>query len=248
MAEMNPGLNKTIKTDDVHFEPQYKQLGKGGFGTVFTGVNRKDGKQYAIKVLRKDFYDFKHMTEGDMKEMIPKDKNLHHPNVINIFHYLLFDDNARYIIMELCDCSIMDYMKSVEGDLDESSQSKFRWQIISGLAYLHEQRIVHRDMKPDNLLMKRDRDGNIVIKLADFGLAKVLDDDESYMSTTNRGNKKWMPPEYLQKDKKYNRSADIFPTGKVFLYLALDQEKRYRICAIECKYFQYLFIFSFTHI
>ena len=111
---------------------------------------------------------------------------LRHPNIV---HYLGYEEKGSscYIVMELCDCSL----KSGVGELPDPIEGCR--QLTEALRFVHGARHAHRDLKPDNVLIK---DG--VIKLADFGLAKNLDEATMTLNSTAVGTRDWMSPEGLQ--------------------------------------------------
>jgi len=103
------------------------------------------------------------------------------------------------------------------GKLSEEESRKIFVQLLHGLKYLHERNIVHRDIKPENILLC---DKNLTVKLADFGLAKIIGEDS--FTTSLCGTPSYVAPEILenQKNRKYSKAVDIWSLG-VVLYICL---------------------------
>jgi serine/threonine protein kinase len=83
---------------------------------------------------------------------------------------VLYSEDKLYLIFEYCEFDLKKYMRHVGGALPPETVKSFTYQILQGTAYCHAHRVMHRDLKPQNLLI----DGNGVIKLADFGLARAF--------------------------------------------------------------------------
>jgi len=125
--------------------------------------------------------------------------------------------------MELCRGTLQEYVEGTYNGPQFQSEREILWQITQGLAHLHGLNIVHRDIKPTNILIYVPISYDIVsnpqvIKLADFGRSKITDNDFTETSTSNpRGTRGWMAPEvYLSKRVDYK--VDIFPLGLIFVY------------------------------
>jgi serine/threonine protein kinase len=198
-----------------------KEIGKGGFGNVYT-VRDSTKKKFACKVS----YIFKNIPQDSSESKIREErdklkseakllKSLDHPNVIDIecsFH----DDNYVYMVMELCRGSLHDYLKE-NGLLSEERAIFYIIQLFSSIEYCHQKNIIHRDIKLQNILLTNR---NKTLKLADFGLSKQVLTKEERLKT-DCGATRYIAPEVMnsREEKGYSFKADIWSTCVVFYRL-----------------------------
>lgn len=197
-------------------------IGYGSFGVVFHGL-WKGRKVAAKKVLHDDCII-------SLSEIIPLNKHLDHPNIIHIIAV-----SAPFIVMELCNENLKQHLLEPKNHCNEMN---FMKQIAKGLEYLHQNQIVHCDLKPDNILLKWDSLRLITIKLCDFGLSTDIT-NRTHMSTV-AGNDNWLAPEFFSQEgrlkrAKYHSPIDIFSMGKVFTFIVAPISKREDISNTACK-------------
>ena len=182
------------------------KLGQGTFSIVCQGTHIPTGEKVAIKIMSKD-----QIKEKSDKIRIEKEiniqKKLHHQNIVQQYA-IIETDSTIYIISEYCSGGeLFDYIVS-KRKLYEVEACRIYQQLISGLEYLHKQRICHRDLKPENLLF----DSKHNLKIADFGLSN---DYHKGKLTTPCGSPCYAAPEMVT-GKKYNGSSvDIWSSGIV---------------------------------
>ena len=144
-----------------------KCLGTGGMSVFFKATDLRDGSAVAIKMLRDDVADDKEslnifMNESKVVSM------LSHPNIVSI-RAVSFKTEKKYLVMEYIDgISLRTYMDK-RGALDFDEFISFSEQILAALEHAHSRGVVHRDIKPQNILVLKDG----FIKVTDFGIAKV---------------------------------------------------------------------------
>ena len=152
-----------------------------------------------------------------------------HENILKWLHHEVLEHKIKIymIYMELCSGDLHKYAK--ESELSLTDILEVVYQSAKGLKYVHENGVVHRDIKPGNILYKTNTDGIIIFKLADFGLAFILDENEETASVdmSAAGTYKYMAPEvfntlvknefYVNKGSPY--AVDIYSLGIVFLHL-----------------------------
>ncbi|ORY45805.1 hypothetical protein LY90DRAFT_384816 [Neocallimastix californiae] len=174
-------------------------LGYGSHGTVvFKGTFQ--GRKVAIKRLLIDFYDIA------AKEVQLLQESDDHPNVIRYFARET-TDKFMYIAIELCIASLQDIIEKQNNEVfskirSEIKPEKLLYQIISGIQHLHSLKIVHRDIKPQNILIAEPKNNqkHPRILLSDFGLCKKLDENQSSFNNTIHmaaGTVGWRAPEAL---------------------------------------------------
>jgi serine/threonine protein kinase len=180
-----------------------QQIGRGAFSTIFKGYDSNNGNVFAVKEIS---IAGKKKVEENVKKELNILKRLNHNNIVQIHDY--FFDNTNKVIY-----IIMDYFKN--GDLSkfikgkvlkEIYAKKYMSQLKAGLEYLYNNNIMHRDLKPHNILI----DDNNDIKITDFGFARYVKDD--MLINTLCGTPIYMAPE-IMKYKKYNNKSDLWSLG-----------------------------------
>ena len=194
-----------------------KQIGKGSFGKVFLAKQVLTGRTVALKQISK-----KSMKNPDTRLKIENEidilKSLEkHPNVIRLLE-VFQDMDYQYLVFEFAELGdLISYFR--EEDLFEGNRLKlFVKDILSGLQSVHRQRIVHRDIKPDNILMTRD----FTPKIADFGISNVLQTDEDKIFDTG-GTPLYLAPEVIHKEGKVGFKTDVWCAGIVLYLLAYGE-------------------------
>jgi len=199
-----------------HYYKVIKPIGEGKFSTVFLAKHRETRKKYAVKHVDKHDEEFsKALLESEVAIM----KAIHHPNVVRL--YDVFDSDDSF-------CMVLEYVKGGElfdmivdhGAYGEADARAIMSQILEAVRYLHENGIVHRDLKPENLLCAQKKDGRLVVKIADFGLSKIVDDN--VILATACGTPGYVAPEVLEQESAegYTSEVDMWSCG-VILYILL---------------------------
>ncbi|CAH2303265.1 tyrosine- kinase Srms [Pelobates cultripes] len=180
------------------------KLGEGFFGEVWQGVWKNNNKKVAIKTFKRA-----HIVQADMEKEINALKNLCHPNLIQLLAICSIGEPV-YIVTELMTKgNLNSYLKSPEGTrLSYDSFLYIFYQVAEGMAYLESEKVVHRDLATRNVLVG----DNLLCKIADFGLARILKDD-MYSPEKNRAVPiKWTAPEALS-HCKYTTKSDVWSFG-----------------------------------
>ncbi|XP_064442217.1 serine/threonine-protein kinase Nek5 isoform X2 [Mirounga angustirostris] len=190
-----------------------KAIGEGAFGKAFLAKGKSDSKHCVIKEI-----DFAKMPiqekEASEKEVILLAK-MKHPNIVTFFSS--FQENNRlFIVMEYCDGGdLMRRIHRQRGVLFSEDQI-LSWfvQISLGLKYIHDRKILHRDIKAQNIFLSKN---GMVAKLGDFGIARVLNNSME-LARTCVGTPYYLSPEICQ-NKPYNNKTDIWSLGCVLYEL-----------------------------
>ena len=193
-----------------------EQLGRGAFGTVYKGFD-KAKSPVAIKQVTKT--DGRKASTEALKFYYLKQKVLH-DHVIKVYDVKTWE-NSMWIVMEHCDLGdLNDYFHKYHRKLDTKKKIDIMMQISRGAAFLHLKDVVHRDIKPGNILLKSNR-VNPVVKLGDFGLSKFLDpDDVTSGMSSNVGTLWFKAPEFWDRQPdervRYHRNVDVYAAGLTF--------------------------------
>ncbi|GMF97715.1 hypothetical protein B5S33_g4859 [[Candida] boidinii] len=204
-------LNKRI--DLATFKQNFKItnfIGRGGYAVVHQVKYLKTNKFFAIKQLKIENEDkIKYLMEEIELMTI-----LNHENIVNFYGYLRVEDNLN-IILEYCSKGSLrnKYMVNKKG-LPENEIRVYVKQILQGLKYVHEQGLIHRDIKAANILL----DSNNVVKLADFGVATKVIDDPANTNIETNGSPYWMAPEVILLQGVFT-SSDIWSLGATIIEL-----------------------------
>lgn len=157
-------------------------IGKGAFAMVYQLATKNDGQIFAAKELEKRRF----MKNGVLDRKIDNElqimKAISHQNVVR---YVEYQDIGQYlyIIMEFVPCGDLQGYLTNWGALTEPLAKKMSEQVFDALDYLHRKKITHRDIKPDNILLADLNPATFTIKLSDFGLSKVVKNDETFLKT-----------------------------------------------------------------
>lgn len=201
------------------FHSQYRilqQLGKGHFATVYLCVERSTGNKFAVKKFERRMGDSQRSQTEGLQQEIAVLMSVSHPNVLCLKDNYEEPDGV-YLVLELAAEGELFNWIVAKQKLTEAETRKVFIQLFQGVKYLHERNVVHRDIKPENILLT---DKNLSVKLADFGLAKII--GEESFTTTLCGTPSYVAPEILEntKHRKYTRAVDVWSLG-VVLYICL---------------------------
>src|SRR5215510_8117359 len=189
------------------------RLGEGGMGRVYVAEHVKMNRQCAIKVMSPSLMNDAESTARFAREASNAARILH-PNVAAVFDYGEADKTV-YLVMEYVDGESLSGLLAREGVLDPRRAIDIARQIADGLTAAHELGLVHRDLKPDNVIVAMKRDGREIAKVVDFGIAKAVSDlpkDALTRSGLVIGTPEYMSPEQLLGDPVDART-DIYALG-----------------------------------
>jgi len=204
---------KPIK--DVKIESVYqfkKDLGSGAFSIVKEAENRKTGERFAVKIIDK-------IAVGkEKKEMLDREidilSRIQHPGIVSVLEIYETEKNL-YLVMELATGGELFDSIVKRGKYSEKDAARITREIVEAVHYLHSKGIVHRDLKPENLLLS-DESENAHIKIADFGLSKMM--DAQAVLQTACGTPGYVAPEVLM-GEGYHQEVDIWSIGVVMFIL-----------------------------
>ena len=214
------------KVDDFSVLGQYKlkeKLGEGGFGQVFKAEHTFLKTPVAIKVLKTEF------VNTDMLERFEKEvkitSSLSHPNTIKVYDYGTTDDNNFYYVMEYLNGISLDKVVNMNADIPLARGIYILYHLCLSLKEAHEKGLVHRDIKPMNVMLCDQGGAFDLVKLLDFGLVKEVDTSISQQTQINRigGTPMFMAPERIRDPFNADQRVDIYSIGALGMYLFSGQ-------------------------
>jgi eukaryotic-like serine/threonine-protein kinase len=183
-------------------------LGEGGMATVYRGRRRSDGRSVAIKVLREQYAhdrEFVARFEREAQALV----QLSHPRMVQVFDYGR-DGDVHFIVMEYIEGEDLKKQLQRVGALDEARARTIGAEVCEALAYAHAHGIVHRDIKPQNILLTAD--GRV--KVTDFGIARALAAAGITETGTVLGSVQYLSPEQAR-GLGVGQSSDLYSLGVV---------------------------------
>ncbi|MBT6153973.1 MAG: serine/threonine protein kinase, partial [Planctomycetaceae bacterium] len=203
-----------------HYEIQ-EVIGRGAFGTVLKAFDEKLHRVVAIKVLAPEMA----ATSPARKRFLREARSsaaVRHENVVSI--YAVEDEPIPYLVMEYIPGQTLQERLDETGPLDLQSVLRLGKQIADGLAAAHAEQLIHRDVKPGNILLETSINDHV--KITDFGLARTADDASMTQSGMIAGTPLYMAPEQAL-GQKLDTRADLFSFGSV-LYQMLSGRPPFR--------------------
>ncbi|XP_057741713.1 putative serine/threonine-protein kinase [Arachis stenosperma] len=205
-----------LKTATRNFQTSDK-VGEGGFGTVYKG-RLADGSLVAVKVVSIEVESMR--GESEFVAELASLANIRHQNLVRL-RGCCVEGAHRYLVYEYMDNNSL-YQTCLRS---EEGRMRFKWEarkevskgVAHGLTYLHQHlrpHVVHRDIKASNILL----DTNFMPKISDFGLAKLLRDETSYISTKVAGTLGYLAPEYASSGR-FTRKSDVYSFGVLLLQI-----------------------------
>jgi serine/threonine protein kinase len=237
---------------------QYEILGKisqGGMGAIFKAKNRYTGAFVAIKVLKAESsQNEKALARFAMEARSAS--SLNHPRVCQVRDFGLTTTKIPYLVMDWING--ISLSKKVQADGPQSSTEALNifQQICAGLEHAHAHKVVHRDLKPDNIMLTRDAEGRTQVHIVDFGIAKLLQKDDSGESGADHGNTAdvkereqevlnltttgtfvgtplFMSPEQAKASMNIDERSDIYSLGCLMYYVLCGEPPLVGNSAIE---------------
>ena len=197
------------------------RLGAGGMGTVYQGTRLHIGDAVAIKILHRDTISDIQAAERFRREAQATSR-LKHPNAVSIYDFGITGDSLAYIVMELVEGKSLRRIIKRQGQLSPHAVDEILGQICDALDEAHRNNMIHRDIKPDNIIVNTSPSG-LRVKVLDFGIAKLHNISSGMIDLTATGSvmgtPQYMSPEQCM-DEELDGRSDVYSLG-IVLYEAL---------------------------
>ena len=184
-----------------------RKLGSGGFGTVYLAEDTILKCQRALKI--------PHRTSAQadklLQESVLQTRLLDHPHIVKLLTVDIID-NILIMVMEYIEGTDLEKILDQSSSLQVKSALNYFKQILSALAFAHQKSVIHRDIRPSNILINLDDD----VKIADFGTSTLL--QEKQFATTKIGSPPYMAPEQFEGKAVF--ASDIYSAGSLFYEMA----------------------------
>ncbi|GET89653.1 mitogen activated protein kinase, putative [Leishmania tarentolae] len=203
------------------------QIGDGTFGSVAKAVSKKTGQLVAIKKMKQKFYTWEECVKLPEVDVV---RRIHgHPNVVKL-REVIRENNELYFVFEHMDGDLLGVIKKAKEKGSPPTGASpsaplipyplvknYMRQMLQALVYIHKRGYFHRDMKPENLLIRKEASGDEVLKLADFGLVKEI---RARPPFTDYVSTRWYrAPELLLQDRFYGAAVDVWAAGCIMAEL-----------------------------
>lgn len=197
-------------------------LGKGGMGVVYKGKQLLIDRVVAIKMLRMDVaYDDNVLKRFQVEAKAAS--RLNHPNVIAVYDFGVVDSGQPYLVMDFVEGPNLADIIEKHGPVDYTRMANIFMQACDALEHAHNQNIIHRDMKPSNIVLLDTAEQNDLVKVLDFGIAKLMGADGQGLHLTKTGDvvgsPLYMSPEQCT-GQELDARSDIYSLGAA-MYEAL---------------------------
>lgn len=201
-----------MASSDLLLMDQYQKLekiGEGTYGVVYKAKDKRTGQLLALKKIRLEAED-EGIPSTAIRE-ISLLKQLHHPNIVRLFD-VVHTEKKLTLVFEFLDQDLKKYLDACgDNGLEAYTIKSFLFQLLQGINYCHTHRVLHRDLKPQNLLINMEGE----LKLADFGLARAF--GIPVRNYTHEVVTLWYrAPDVLMGSRQYSTQVDIWSVGCIF--------------------------------
>ena len=213
-------------------------IGGGAMGLVYKARHTLMKRVVAVKVLRPNMA-LDETTVSRFQKESEALSVLDHPNILKVFDFGLNEQGQPYLVTDYLEGDTLADLLNRDERIDYKRAIELFKQVSSALSHAHKNGVIHRDMKPSNIMLVKDDEGNEMVKILDFGIAKVSDDAESSNQLTKTGevfgSPLYMSPEQCR-GKKLDARSDIYSVGCVLYRSLIGTPPIIGQDLIECLY------------
>lgn len=200
-----------------------EEMGHGGMATVYRGRDRRLNREVAVKVIHRHLRESAEVGARFRSEALAVAK-VKHPNIVEVYDVSAEDELEKYLVVELIEGITLRQLLLEQGPLPPEIAACIAVEVTRALSVAHREGVVHRDVKPENVLLSLDPSANarasrsdemVRVKLTDFGIAKLLDAQGVTHTGQVLGSPAHMAPEQIE-GGDVDARADVFGTGVLF--------------------------------
>jgi eukaryotic-like serine/threonine-protein kinase len=196
-----------------------RRLGEGGMGVVHEAVHEQLGRRCAIKFLRRELAGRSRSLERFQREAKLLG-GMSHPHITQVLDFGHYRERSPYIVMEFLDGHTLRDVLKREGPRAPALALTMLRQVTRAMAYAHDRGVVHRDLKPDNLMLVETGE-DVCVKILDFGIAQHEEPPDTRLTPSGAvlGTSHYMSPEQARGEKQLGAPADVYSLGVIFYEL-----------------------------
>lgn len=200
-----------------------EKIGGGGFGAVYRAEHFELQTPFAIKILHAHLVDNETMVQRFRREAVLLG-GLSHPNIVKVIDFGFLESVGFYIVMEWLEGKTLQSRVKEQGLLDPDTLVDLFEQLLDALSYAHSRGVVHRDLKPENLLLIQSKRGRRTLKVLDFGIARMIEEQDEHIQVTEAGlavgTPRYMAPEQAAGDVELvDHRTDLYCCGVMLVEL-----------------------------
>jgi serine/threonine-protein kinase len=218
-------MSALLRTPELEKYELLEEIGHGGMATVYRALDRRLGREVAVKLIHRHLRDNEEASARFLREAKAIAK-LRHPDIVEVYDISDEAESERYLVVELVRGSTLRQVLKRQGRLEPELAAVVALKIAAGLEHAHRHGVVHRDVKPENVLVELPADAvlkhsgstpaRVKVKLTDFGIAKLLDAQGVTSTGQVLGSPAHMAPEQIE-GGEVDARTDVFGLG-VLLY------------------------------
>ncbi|WIG95969.1 serine/threonine-protein kinase [Myxococcus sp. SDU36] len=202
-----------------------RRIGVGGMGTVYEAEQLDGGRTVAVKVLRQHLLG-EPAVHARFRREAQATAGLKHPNIVEVMDFHEAPDEPPFLVMELLQGQTLKSLMKKEGPLPVERAAAIAHQVATALVAAHQAGVIHRDIKPDNLFLVDTGTEALRVKLLDFGVARLMHEDDATALGTESGawvgTPSYMAPEQIR-CRPVDGRADIYSLGACLYHLVTGQ-------------------------
>jgi serine/threonine protein kinase len=222
-APRSDSVDSAIGPPELQNHPRYqivRLLGRGGMGAVYQAIHKVMDRQVALKVMRSDLTENAAAVERFRRE-VKAAAQLVHPNIVTAYDAEQVG-NLHFLVMEYVEGRNLADVIAAKGPLPAATAVEYACQAARGLQHAFEKGMIHRDIKPHNLMLAQRGNDSALVKILDFGLARFASEEGGAVQTASGlilGTVDFMAPEQADNARAADIRSDIYSLGCTLYYL-----------------------------
>lgn len=215
MTQRDPLVGKTFAGRFMVEE----SLGQGGMATVYRAFDPGRGRHVALKVLHAELGGDPEVVQRFRREL-ELTSRIEHPGIVRVYEAGREEQDRLFLVLELIEGRTLEDVLDTDAPLEPERVANLGLQLAEALAAAHDRDVIHRDLKPGNILLMGEQQGQDRVKIFDFGLARFLESESEGLTAADArvGTPMYMSPEYIQSYEQDHR-GDLYGLGMVLYEL-----------------------------